>query len=126
MYLFHELLSDASWGTRILSLLQIALTIWMAVDAYHRHVEPFWYFVIVLFQPIGPWIYFFAIKLPTMSLRGFQSGGPGRRRKLSIDELSYRVETGAYRCQSTRLGRTPDGQRRARPGHSAPRSDPRL
>ncbi|HEV8058227.1 MAG TPA: tetratricopeptide repeat protein [Gemmataceae bacterium] len=91
MHLFFELLGDASWSTRIWTSFQLAFTIWMAVDAYHRRVEPFWYWVIVLFQPIGPWIYFFAIKLPTLSLRGFQRS-PGRRRKQSIDELTYRVE----------------------------------
>lgn len=91
MHLFFDLLSDASLGTKIWSLLQLAFTIWMAVDAYHRRVDFFWYWVILLFQPIGPWIYFFAIKLPTLRLGGFRSGPP-RQRKLSIDELTYRVE----------------------------------
>jgi hypothetical protein len=91
MHLFFELFNDASPGTKIWSLLQMAFTIWMAVDAYQRRVEPFWYWVIVLFQPIGPWIYFFAVKFPTMRWRGFQSG-PAWQRKATVEELRYRVE----------------------------------
>jgi hypothetical protein len=90
MHLVYQLLGDASWGTKVWTLLQLGMTIWMAVDAYQRGVELFWYWVIVLFQPIGPWIYFFAIKLPTMRVRGFQPGS-ARQRKLSVDELTYRV-----------------------------------
>ena len=42
MHLFFDLLSDASLSTKIWSLLQLAFTIWMAVDAYHRGVDFFW------------------------------------------------------------------------------------
>lgn len=91
MHLFFDLLSDASLGTKIWSLLQLAFTIWMAVDAYHRRVDFFWYWIILLFQPIGPFIYFFAIKLPTLRIGGSRSSMP-RQRKLSLEELNYRVE----------------------------------
>jgi len=91
MHFFFDLLNDAPLGTKFWTLLQMAFTIWMAVDAYQRRVEFFWYWVIVLFQPIGPWIYFFAVKMPTIRWRGFQSG-PAWQRKLSVDELRYRVE----------------------------------
>ena len=93
MHLFLDLFSDASWGTKIWSLLQMAFTIWMAVDAYQRGVDYFWYWVILLFQPIGPFIYFFAVMVPGFRTRGFRpTTGPNRQSKLSLQELTYRVE----------------------------------
>ena len=94
MHLFFELFNDSSWGTKVWGLLQMGFVIWMAVDAYRSAgAEPFWYWVIVLFQPIGPWIYFFAVMFPTFRVRGFGSHhGPSRQRKLSLKELTYRVE----------------------------------
>lgn len=91
MHLFWQVFGDAPPGTRVLGALQLALTIWMLVDAYQRRVEFFWYWIILLFQPIGAWVYFFAVKFRTLRW-------PGRRpavtweRKLSLDELRYRVE----------------------------------
>lgn len=73
-------------------VLQMAFTIWMFVDAYQRSVEFFWFWVLVLFQPIGPWIYFFAIKLPHLRFGRGLSTGPLWQRRLSLDELRYRVE----------------------------------
>jgi Uncharacterized protein conserved in bacteria containing a divergent form of TPR repeats len=92
MHLFFQLFTDASLGTKIWGLLQMAFTIWMAVDAYQRRAEFFWYWLILLFQPIGPFIYFFAVKLPTFRFRRFHSSGPVRQSKLSLKELTYRVE----------------------------------
>ena len=43
----------------LLSTLQMAFMVWMIVDAYRRPAERFWFWVIFLFQPIGPWAYFF-------------------------------------------------------------------
>src|SRR5262245_27532049 len=63
----------------------------MLIDAYHRSVEAFWFWVILLFQPIGAWVYFFAVKFqgwrdrPGVSLPFFQ-GGP------SLKELRYRAQ----------------------------------
>jgi hypothetical protein len=74
-----------------LGLLQAAFTLWMLIDAYHRSTEAFWFWVIFLFQPIGPWFYFLAVKLqgwrdrPGLSLPLFQ-GGP------SLKELRYRAQ----------------------------------
>jgi hypothetical protein len=82
---------DAPLLVRLLSFCQVAFVIWMVVDAYHRHAEPFWYWVILLFQPIGVWIYFFAVKFRTLRLPRPQSAAPDER-KLSLDELRYRVE----------------------------------
>jgi hypothetical protein len=72
--------------------LQAGFTIWMCVDAYQRGVEQFWFWVLIIFQPIGPWVYFFAVKLPRMRLTRNLSTGPLWQRRLSLDELRYRVE----------------------------------
>lgn len=73
-------------------LLQGAFTIWMLVDAYQRGTEFFWLWIILIFQPIGTWVYFAAVKLPTLRLtRGFNTRQLWQRR-LSLDELRYRVE----------------------------------
>src|ERR671924_401471 len=46
-----------------LYLAQAALTIWMLVDANRRGVDFYWFWVILVFQPFGPWAYFFLYKL---------------------------------------------------------------
>jgi hypothetical protein len=91
MHMIRELFVDAPLAMQILGALQAAFTIWMVVDAYQRQVEPFWYWGILFFQPIGAWAYFFAVKMRTLRLSG---AGPGylTERKLSLDELRYRVE----------------------------------
>jgi hypothetical protein len=91
MDLFRELFVGPSHLGQVLSLLQLALTIWMAIDAYQRGVETFWYWVILFFQPIGAWIYFFAIKFRTLRLPRMRPALSGER-KLSLDELRYHVE----------------------------------
>ena len=54
MHIFWDVFGgDAPLLWRLLSLCQVAFVIWMVVDAYHRHADPFWYWVILLFQPIG-------------------------------------------------------------------------
>src|SRR5438105_914761 len=91
MHFFQDLFRDAPLGVQALSLLQLGFIVWMVVDAYHRHAEPFWYWVILLFQPLGAWIYFFAVKFRTLRLPGARPGVV-RERELSFDELRYRVE----------------------------------
>jgi hypothetical protein len=93
MHLFWHLFGDAGPVGQVLGLLQLAFTIWMLVDAYQRGVEGFWYWIILLFQPIGAWGYFFAIKLRTLRLGRLRSAGTGTwERKLPLDELRHRVE----------------------------------
>jgi hypothetical protein len=73
--------------------LQAALTIWMLVDAYQRRAEQFWLWIILIFQPIGAWAYFVAVKLPTLRItRRVGSMKPVWQPKLSLEELRYRVE----------------------------------
>ena len=66
-------------AAQIIGLLQLAFTIWMMVDAYHRSVEQFWYWIILLFQPIGAWAYFFSIKLHTLRMPGMRRSSSWRR-----------------------------------------------
>lgn len=73
-----------------LALPQAALTIWMLADAGRRGAEWFWFWVILFFQPIGPWAYFFAVKA-----RDFRDprGWLQFQRAPSLDELRYQVDT---------------------------------
>jgi hypothetical protein len=43
-------------------LAQAALTIWMLIDVNRRSVNHYWFWIILWFQPIGPWAYFFLYK----------------------------------------------------------------
>ena len=91
MPIYDELFFGGSHVAQVLSLLQLGFTVWMMVDAYHRGAETFWYWVIFFFQPIGAWVYFFAVKLRTLRRPGlpvFRSG----QRNLSLAQLRYLVE----------------------------------
>src|SRR4051812_5187195 len=94
MHLLFQLFEESSLPLQGVYLLQLAFTIWMMVDAYHRGAEQFWYWIILFFQPIGAWVYFFAVKLRTLRLPGLPSHGAGTPsdRKLSLEELRYRVD----------------------------------
>ncbi|HEY1379128.1 MAG TPA: tetratricopeptide repeat protein [Gemmataceae bacterium] len=74
-----------------LLVLQLGLTLWMLVDASHRRVEAYWYWIILIFQPLGAWAYFLVYK--ARDLRG----GAGRlagllHRPPSLAELRHRAE----------------------------------
>src|SRR4051812_11727639 len=74
-----------------LTLAQGALTIWMLVDSSRRGVESVWFWIILWFQPIGPWAYFFVYKIRDFRLgSGFLTNLLTRR--ASLEELRYRVE----------------------------------
>ncbi len=71
----------------------LAFLIWMLVDAYHRGVEGWWFWVMVVFQPIGPLVYFFAVKIRDFRMPRSRFGSaPSAGRRLSLDELRYRAE----------------------------------
>src|SRR5687768_14054491 len=91
MHLFWQLFADSPLALQVVYLLQLGFTIWMAVDAYRRGAEGFWIWIIVLFQPLGAWVYFFAVKLRTLRLPALGTAG-GWQRKLSLAELRYRAE----------------------------------
>jgi hypothetical protein len=71
------------------SLPQAAFTIWMLVDAYRRRTDTFWFWVILFVPVLGPWAYFFAVKLGDfqgLRLPSFM------QRRASLDELRFRAE----------------------------------
>lgn len=74
-----------------LAVPQLALTIWMLVDAHRRGVEFYWFWIILIFQPLGAWAYFFIYKLQDFRA-GQGSLGHFFQRRASLDELRYRVE----------------------------------
>ena len=93
MYLFDL------YGYPYLWLPQMAFTVWMLVDAYRRPAEQFWFWIIFLFQPIGPWAYFFMVKFADFtgsgSGRGWQNTGWSMaffNRRPSIEELRYQAD----------------------------------
>jgi hypothetical protein len=74
-----------------LYLAQAAMTIWMLVDANRRGMDYYWFWIILIFQPIGPWAYFILYKARELRV------GHGRlatlfQRPASLDELRHRVE----------------------------------
>jgi hypothetical protein len=72
-----------------LYLAQGAFTIWMLVDAYRRGAEYYWFWIVLLFQPIGAWVYFFAVKAGDLHwLRDL----PLLQRRPPLAELRYKAE----------------------------------
>ena len=103
MHLFWDLFHDSPFALQGLYLLQLAFTIWMAVDVYRGGAEQFWIWIIIIFQPLGPWIYFFAVKLRTLRLPFLSLRGTGEawERKLSLDELRSRSFAAIVDARST-------------------------
>ncbi len=74
-----------------LYLVQVALTLWMLVDAHRRGVDFYWYWIILIFQPLGAWAYFFVFKLKDFRID--HSGLTGLfHRPPSLEELRHRAE----------------------------------
>src|SRR5438046_2325744 len=83
---FHE------WSP--LYLAQAALTVWMLVDAYRRGVDFYWYWIILIFQPLGAWAYLFVFKI--RDFREAPSWLTGLfHRPPSLEELRHRTERSA-------------------------------
>src|SRR5262245_25221756 len=80
-------LFDFVYEHPILAVAQLAFMCWMLVDAARRRAEQFWFWIIILVPVLGPWVYFFAVKAPTMtfSLPAFAS-------RPSLAELHFRAE----------------------------------
>lgn len=77
-----------------LYLAQAALTVWMLVDAYRRGVDFYWYWIILIFQPLGAWAYFFVFKAKELRMdSGWLTGL--FHRPPSIEELRHRAERSA-------------------------------
>lgn len=71
---------------------QLAFTAVMLIHAYRTGAEFFWYWIIFLFQPIGAWIYFFAIFIRNVRFNPGISTESWFQRRLSLDELRYRAD----------------------------------
>src|SRR5262249_22209202 len=84
MHILYSYLYDHPF----LALLQVAFTLWMLVDAYRRHAETFWFWVILFLPLVGALAYFFCIKIK--DFRGVNLGFLQRRE--SLEELRYRAE----------------------------------
>jgi hypothetical protein len=70
---------------------QAALTVWMLVDASRRGVDYYWFWIILVFQPLGAWAYFFIYK--AKELRGGTGWLAGIfQRPPSLEELRHRAE----------------------------------
>lgn len=71
---------------QLLYYLQIALTIWLLIDAHRRGAEAYWFWLILLLQPFGAWLYFFTVKLGDFhGMRGWF------QRRVSLEELRYQA-----------------------------------
>jgi hypothetical protein len=84
----HYFLDFSMWTP--FYVLQLALTVWMLVDAHRRGAEFYWYLIIFCIQPFGAWAYLFLFKV-----KDFQ-GGPAWMTNLfqwrpSLQELRHRV-----------------------------------
>lgn len=58
MYMLLHYLAEFPY----LAIPQATFTVWMIVDVSRRSTEAYWFWVILWFQPLGPWIYFFVVK----------------------------------------------------------------
>lgn len=96
MPIMHPLMELFGPFYPIAAVAQLALTVWLAADCHRRGADRYWFWVIVFFQPLGAWIYFLTIKLPSMrSVSNFQAGGGLAslfQPRASLDELRYRAE----------------------------------
>jgi len=74
-----------------LYLAQAALTVWMLVDANRRGVEYYWFWIILVFQPLGAWAYFFIYN--AKDFRAGQNWLAGLfQRPASLQELRRQAE----------------------------------
>jgi hypothetical protein len=91
--MWHLLEFDWTSPWVVVQVAHVAMTIWMLVDALRRGVDWIWFLIIAFFQPIGPWVYFFAVKFRELRMPRFGGSGIIRdRRRLSLDELRYHAE----------------------------------
>ncbi len=73
----------------MLGLLQMAFTVWMLVDCIRSNVSGYWVWLILWFQPMGSWVYFFTFKIhdrDTAWLRAWFHRPP------SLESLQHKVD----------------------------------
>src|SRR4051812_34944471 len=84
-------------------LAQAALTIWMVIDANRRGVDGYWFWIILVIQPLGAWAYFFVHKLPALRRDGGWFAGLFQRRA-SLAELRHRADQSPTPANRLELG----------------------
>ena len=67
-----------------------AFSIWMIVDAIRRRVEYYWFLVILFAAPVGPFIYFFIVKIHDFNIARLTQG-ESTAPHLDLRELRQRV-----------------------------------
>jgi hypothetical protein len=77
-----------------LYLVQVALTVWMLVDASRRGVDYYWFLIILAIQPFGAWAYFFMYKLKDFGTERNVLTNLFHRPP-SLEELRHRAERSA-------------------------------
>ena len=83
---------------RLLFYLQSAFTIWMLIDAVQRHAGYYWWAIIFFFPPVGPWMYFFMVKIHDFDANWIQNSvGLDAKwlkkffhQEASLEQLQYR------------------------------------
>jgi hypothetical protein len=73
--------------------LTIAFSLWMLIDALRRGAPIYWVLILIVFFPVGAFVYFFAVKFKDYKpLLQKLSAGTKARPSLSVDELMARYE----------------------------------
>jgi hypothetical protein len=86
-----------------LYLAQALFTLWMLVDANRRGMDSWWFWIILVVQPIGAWAYFFSYKWH--DLRG-GSGWLGNlfQRRAPLQEVRHQAERSPTAANRLELG----------------------
>jgi hypothetical protein len=97
MFYYHPYL----FGLSPLYLVQAVMTLWMLIDSGRREVESWWFWVILVLQPFGPWAYFFMYKV-----KDFKGGSLGNlfQRRIPLQELRHQVERSPTALNRMELG----------------------
>ena len=73
---------------RLLILAQHVFMLWMLIDAIRRKADGYWY--LIIFIPLGEWVYFFSIKIHDPQFQRFKQMFFPKNRP-SLKELRYRA-----------------------------------
>src|SRR5262245_45824302 len=84
----------------LIALALLAFAVWMAVDAYRRGVEPFWYYLILFVPLAGPLVYFFCH--PASEWANWL--GPLFQSRPGLAELEHRVQQSPTLANQLALG----------------------
>ena len=95
-----DMLYQLLYSYPLLAVAHTLFMIGMAVDAYRRRAEPFWYWIILIIPILGAWVYFFAVVAPHLGSGNF----PWFQRKVSLAELRHRVEQAPTLANNLALG----------------------